>query len=63
MVYGTSKIDLFQVVMITIYISLTIVWILFYSNLKEQYIMHHIMPSMNGFLVANEKNVDKVLKM
>ena len=45
-IWTTTKIDLFQVVMITIYMSLCgIVWILFIVNIKEQYLMHHIFPS------------------
>ena len=45
-VWNTNKIDLFQIVMLSIYLALcAIVWVLFYFNLKEQYIMHHLLPS------------------
>ena len=54
-IWTTDKIDLFQVVMITIYIGLcSIIWVLFYFNLREQYVMHHLLPSKR-FLLNNGK--------
>ena len=62
-IWNTTKIDLFQVVMISIYVALcSIVWILFYFNLKEHYIMHHLFPAVrylrcNGGLIQKMQMV------
>eukprot|EP01083_Nonionella_stella_P093884 263341_1 len=46
-VWTTSDIDPFQVVMMSVYMGLcSVLWILFYFNCREQYLMHHILPSM-----------------
>ena len=63
-VWNTNHIALFQVVMITIYLSQCgILWILFILNMREQYIMHHMLPSrryLNGSIKA--ERADKLLK-
>ena len=64
-IWNTDRIDLFQVVMITIYlVSCGIIWILFYFNLREQYMMHHILPSSTGLTSYgfSEKKIDALLK-
>ncbi len=49
-IWYTKDIDVFQIIMITIYIILcAILSILFYYNIKEQYLMAHILPS-KGYL-------------
>ena len=64
-IWKTTEIDLFQVVMISIYLGLCgIIWILFILNLEEQYLMHHIVPSnysLSGYGI-NDQLVDTLLK-
>merc|ERR1712228_39537 len=45
-IWNTEYIDVFQVVMITIYIALcSILCVLLYVNYKEQYLSAHILPA------------------
>ena len=63
-IWNTQYIHVFQIVMITIYLSLCmIIWILFFLNLEEQYIMHHIIPGkVDVPYNINENDSNRLLK-
>eukprot|EP01083_Nonionella_stella_P066301 174456_1 len=64
-IWNTDKIDMFQIVMISIYIILCIVLsVLCYYNAKEQYTMCHLLPSQKRFgeRFNNEAYVESTIK-
>eukprot|EP01083_Nonionella_stella_P215855 776484_1 len=64
-IWNTDKIDMFQIVTISIYIALCIVLsVLFYYNAKEQYIMCHLLPSRKHFgnSFKDEAHVESTIK-
>eukprot|EP01084_Bolivina_argentea_P128008 226341_1 len=63
-IWNTQYLDLFQVVIITIYLGLClIVLLLFYWNCREQYLMAHILPFTNSLPSVNyEHTVKETIK-
>ena len=63
-IWNTDSIDLFQIVMMTIYLAgCGIIWILFIANCFEQYMMHHLLPSMSSLPpYISEAKADQLLK-
>eukprot|EP01083_Nonionella_stella_P066300 174453_1 len=64
-IWNTERIDVFQIVMISIYIILCIVLsVLCYYNAKEQYTMCHLLPSQKRFgeRFNNEAYVESTIK-
>ena len=62
-IWNTTKIDIFQIVMITIYLILCIILsILLYLNIKEQWLMCHIMPHLGRVMEFSTQNADDKLK-
>ena len=62
-IWNTTKIDIFQIVMITIYLILCIILsILFCLNIKEQWLMYHIMPHLKHLKQYSELEANDKLK-
>ena len=64
-IWTSPHIDIFQVVMITIYLVLCLVLsVLLYLNAKEQYLLFHILPFIKELdeMGTDENTIDKHLK-
>eukprot|EP01083_Nonionella_stella_P173863 601023_1 len=60
LIWNTTGIDMFQIVMMTIYIVLCgVLGILFYLNAKEQYLMAHLLPHA-GYISYRHKSESDV---
>eukprot|EP01083_Nonionella_stella_P305503 1066017_1 len=61
-VWNTEFVDLFQKVMITVYLALCVLLsILFYMNCCEQYLLAHFVPSSDSFTPINSKSISEEL--
>ena len=62
-IWYTEHVDIFQVVMISIYLGLCcIIFILLWLNCKEQYLMAHVLPSSTWMSVHKSVSKDALIK-